>query len=165
VSEPLTRRIILLRHAKAVPHDGNPNDHVRALSGVGRAEAESIGRKLAALGWIPELVSSSDSARTKETLALALPHWPGARVETSASLYLTGLSQLRIVARDVPADVSTWLVLGHNPGWEEAVEQLTGQSVELGTANAALLEGTGATVSEAIARGNKLTLVDVLQPD
>jgi phosphohistidine phosphatase len=162
---PTRRRIVLLRHAKAVPHDGDPDDHARALTERGRHEAALVARALAERGWTPDFVSASDSARTTETLACARAAWPGVRVEHHRSLYLTGLTQIRGVARSVPEDVTTWLVLGHNPGWEEAVHKLTGKVVELGTANAALLEGHGDSVAEAIAKGASLELVSVVRPD
>ena len=50
-------------------------------------------------------------------------------------------------------DVRTVLVLGHNPGWEEAVEELSGREVRITTANVVLLEGEGATWREALQRG------------
>ena len=47
----------------------------------------------------------------------------------------------------------TVLVLGHNPGWEEAVEELIGREVRITTANVVLLKGEGATWREALERG------------
>jgi phosphohistidine phosphatase SixA len=46
--------------------------------------------------------------------------------------------------------VRTVLVLGHNPGWEEAVTELSGREMRITTANVVLLEGEGATWGEAL---------------
>ena len=44
----------------------------------------------------------------------------------------------------------TVLLLGHNPGWEEAVKALSGREVRITTANVVLLKGKGATWGEAL---------------
>ena len=57
----------------------------------------------------------------------------------------------------------TVLVLGHNPGWENAVKALSGREVRMTTANVVLLEGKGATWGEALQRG-RWSVVGVVRP-
>jgi phosphohistidine phosphatase len=158
------KRIVLLRHAKAGPHTDATGDHARHLAERGRHEADEVARALAARGWVPELVSSSDATRTQETLAVALPHWPGVRAELHRSLYMTGLPQIRRVARAVPPELTTWLVLAHNPGLEEAASWLTDRSIQLGTASAVLLECEAESFEEALRDGTPRRFVEQLDP-
>jgi phosphohistidine phosphatase len=154
------KRIVLLRHAKAGPHADAAGDHARPLTERGRHEADEVAKALVARGWVPELVSASDAARTQETLAVALPHWPGARTELHRSLYMTGLPQIRRVARTVPPELRTWLVLAHNPGLEEAASWLADRSIELGTASAALFECEAESFEDALRDGTPRRFVE-----
>ena len=79
--------------------------------------------------------------------------FPDARVRFTRALYAGGPRELRSEVACLSADVRTVLVLGHNPGWEEAVEELSGREVRITTANVVLLEGEGATWREALQRG------------
>lgn len=45
-------------------------DHDRPLSRTGQADAIEVSQKLQKLGWIPELILSSDAVRTRETLKI-----------------------------------------------------------------------------------------------
>lgn len=158
------KRIVLLRHAKAGPHSDAAGDHARHLSERGRHEADEVAQALATRGWVPELVSSSDATRTQETLAAALPHWPGARTELHRSLYMTGLPQIRRVARAVPRELGTWLVLAHNPGLEEAASWLADRSIQLGTASAVLFECEAESFEEALLDGTPRRFVEQMDP-
>ncbi len=65
-----------------------------------------------------------------------------------------GLTELRTEVARLSAEVRTVLVLGHNPGWENAVKALSGREVRITTANVVLLKGEGATWGEALRRGS-----------
>lgn len=115
---------MLLRHAKAEPHSGS--DHERALAPRGRSQALEVGRRLAALGWAPQLVLVSDALRTRQTWAGvarglgALAPDPGG-VEILAELYDSSpRSALRLVATRAGQAEHTdatrrVLVVGHEP--------------------------------------------------
>jgi phosphohistidine phosphatase len=65
----MTKRLIVLRHAKSAWDTDAPDDHSRPLAKRGRKDAPLIGARLAQLEWVPQAVISSDSARTRETWA------------------------------------------------------------------------------------------------
>ncbi|KAL2996995.1 hypothetical protein AAZX31_09G017700 [Glycine max] len=69
-SVSVSRRLILLRHAKSSWDNRSLRDHDRPLSKSGKEDAVRVSRRLQQLGWIPELILSSDAARTKETLKI-----------------------------------------------------------------------------------------------
>lgn len=63
-------------------------------------------------------------------------------MDYSANLYLAGVEELETELAGISEEVETLLVLGHNPGWESIVHRLTGESVVMKTATAALISGT-----------------------
>jgi phosphohistidine phosphatase SixA len=157
------KRLVVMRHAKSDWDAGAESDHARPLNSRGKAEAPVVAAKLAARGFAPEAVTVSDARRTTETLELARPAWPGARVHVTPSFYHAGLSAVRAAVRELADDVTTWLVLGHNPGWEEMIDKLTGQRVDLKTCHAAVLESDAATFDDALTRAS-MKLVEVIKP-
>lgn len=145
------KRLILMRHAKSSWKQEGVDDHERPLNARGQRDAPRVAARLAELGWRPERVVLSDARRTRETWALmAGPLGRPPAVETRR-LYLAGLGAIRQEARALPDEVGSALLLGHNPGWEEAASALSGDAVGMTTANAALLESGAATWAEALA--------------
>lgn len=161
----MRRRLIVMRHAKSSWHEGGGDDHSRPLNKRGQTDAPVIGNHLSELGWGPEVVFSSDSTRTRETLAGMLDQFtPTPAVEFSRALYHAGIHEIRDALATVADEVTTAMVLGHNPGWTHAVWWLSGKSVEMTTANAALLETTGDTWREALHGEGHWELIDVVRP-
>lgn len=155
------RRIVLLRHAKAEPDD-DAGDHERRLSERGRREAARVGARLVASGLVPDVVWSSDARRTRETWAQIAPMVGDVAPSFVRSLYLCGFEAVRAAARVTPATARTVWLIGHNPGWEQAVGWWTGEPVAMGTANAAVL---GATGDWASAVDGPWALIDVVRPE
>ena len=122
-----------------------------------------MARELERVGWLPQFILSSDSQRTRETAALLLGEWEaGIEVTYTANLYLAGPSELWEALDAVSEEVEALLVLGHNPGWEAVVHRLTGTSVTMKTATAALMH-TECEVWSDVSRVS-WTLEDVLNP-
>jgi phosphohistidine phosphatase len=107
------RTLILLRHAKSVDPDPYPTDLERPLSPRGRRDAVAAGAWLREQGFEPDLVLCSTAVRTRETLeGLALP---AVVVVFEHRLYLGPAHDTLDLLRDGAPDVSTLLVIGHNP--------------------------------------------------
>jgi phosphohistidine phosphatase len=159
----MQRRLMLMRHAKSSWTFPGLADDERPLNKRGRRDAPRVGKRLVELGWVPDLVVSSDSRRTRETWERMQKHFPAAHVRFTRALYGGGPTELRREAARLPAAVRTVLVLGHNPGWEEAVEELSGREVRITTANVVLLEAEGATWADALRRGH-WTVAGVIRP-
>ncbi len=121
----MRRQLILLRHAKSSWADAGIDDHERPLNARGRQSAAAVGRWLNTRGYLPELVLSSDSARTRETWVLVgqqLQTQP--RVQFLQELYLANPHTLLAALQNAPGDPSCVLMLAHNPGIAEAALQL-----------------------------------------
>lgn len=159
----MTRRLILMRHAKSSWAEEDMSDHDRPLNKRGRRAAVEIASELRARDWLPELVVSSTARRTQETWERMRPTLGDAiPLRSSADLYLAALGDIQGDSEAWPHAVRTILCLGHNPGWENAVGLLSGRPQHMTTANAALLVGEGSTWTEALAR--TWELVDFLKP-
>lgn len=107
----MTKRLILIRHAKSSWSDPFSDDHARVLNDRGRASAKAIGVWLRDQGFIPDVVLCSDAARTQETAELALPD---AKLALSARLYHAAPDTILDLVRRQTAQ--TIAVIGHNPG-------------------------------------------------
>ncbi|MHC0431374.1 SixA phosphatase family protein [Streptomyces sp. O3] len=123
----VTRRIVLLRHAKADWPE--VADHERPLAERGRKDAPAAGRRLAASGIEFDLALCSTAARTRETWKLAvqeLPQRPKTVYEDR--LYDASPGELIAVLNEVPEYVDDVLLIGHNPGMQGLADVLTGDS-------------------------------------
>jgi phosphohistidine phosphatase len=125
-----TRRLLLLRHAKAEATVGPQPDADRALSAQGRRGCRLLADYLAAQRLAPDLILCSSSRRTRQTVELiagALP--PAVPVLTEDRLYLAPPEDLLARLRDIDDGVPTVMLVGHNPGIHRlAVGLLAGPS-------------------------------------
>eukprot|EP00037_Helgoeca_nana_P026778 m.303758 g.303758 ORF g.303758 m.303758 type:complete len:193 (+) comp27306_c0_seq2:103-681(+) len=162
-------RLILLRHAKSSWKDPYLADHVRPLNSRGKSDCPRMvsgsqtlvacsipAKALVERGWIPELVLSSSSRRTVNTWELMAPHVsPTPAVWFAHELYHSPpLPWVQAEAEGGRlSKIETLMLVGHNPWWEMAAEELTDRSVVLKTASALLMESeldVGASWDDAL---------------
>ena len=110
-----TRRLVLLRHAKAQQDFDGP-DALRALTGVGQRQSAWVGESLRAAGLAPELTLVSSAVRTQQTWSyLADAFDPEPETDQRDELYGAGPGTVLEVVRGVDERVRTVLVVGHEP--------------------------------------------------
>ena len=114
-SEAVSRRLVVMRHAKA-EHSAS-TDHVRALAARGRGDAEAAGRWMRDVGVEPDAALVSDALRTQQTWeqVAAGAGWDDGVVVLSEALYAAGTDSAFDLLREVGDDVHTLVVIGHNP--------------------------------------------------
>lgn len=137
------RTVIVVRHAKSDWSSGGP-DEARPLAERGRRDAPEIGRWLAGRDAPVDLVVCSPATRARQTWALAgaaLRPRPPVRYE--ARVYAAGDKDLRSVLEELPDEVRTVVLVGHNPALSELVEALSEQQAELKTSAIAVLTWSG----------------------
>jgi phosphohistidine phosphatase len=118
------RRLLLLRHAKAAPHDP-ARDHARSLIERGRADAKRMGEVIAGEKWPVDLVVHSGARRAKETALIAHAELPkGVPVSVEPRLYEATTAGFVAALRDLPNSAETIVVVGHNPSLAEAAARL-----------------------------------------
>lgn len=116
--------LLLLRHGKSSWDDPSLADHDRPLAKRGRKAAERMGEHLRVAGLRPDLVVSSPSRRTRETLdRLGLE---GPEVRLADAVYQATDDELLGLVREVPEAVGSILLIGHNPAMQELAVQLCG---------------------------------------
>jgi phosphohistidine phosphatase len=129
----MSRRLLLLRHAKSSWEDVGLDDHDRPLAPRGHRAVDRLRRHLAADGMAPDLVLCSTARRTVETwqgIAPAFP--PETLVEMSADLYGATAGELCEHLRRTPAAAGCVLVIAHNPGLEDlALDLIASGDAEL----------------------------------
>ncbi|TMK94763.1 MAG: hypothetical protein E6G37_02430 [Actinobacteria bacterium] len=92
----------------------------RPLAPRGKRAADRIRDYLDAERIRPELVLCSSALRTRETLGRVLPGLgPEMTVRIEPSLYSFEADQLLDRLREVPGDVGSVMLIGHNPAMQE----------------------------------------------
>lgn len=160
----MKRRLIVMRHAKSAWDTDASTNRERPLNKRGRRDAPRIARRLADLGWAPDLVLSSDALRTRQTWELMREGLGPVDARFLSSLYGAGVRTVRAELAEVPDETAAVMVLGHNPGWEEVVQHFSGRAERLTTANAALLDLEAVSWAQAGAARAEWRLDRVLRP-
>ncbi|MFE9636165.1 SixA phosphatase family protein [Streptomyces sp. NPDC006463] len=120
-------RLLLVRHAKAVPKDLPIDDFDRPLSERGKADAPRTGRWLADSGFTCDLVLCSPARRTRETWQLAAPALEDPPpVVYDDRLYNAAPSMLVTVLAERGTGLSSLVLVGHNAGIHELAAGLCG---------------------------------------
>lgn len=135
------KTLILMRHAKSSWSHGEI-DHERPLNGRGRRAAKAVGGVLRARKLTPDLIWSSDSLRTRETVAQLFAD-EDIETEFLSDLYHAAANKVLYVcqSRGEP-DTDTLLLVGHNPGWEDLFYYFTGIARRYPTGGCAILTRT-----------------------
>lgn len=122
----MTKRLILIRHAKS-SWDAPFDDHARTLNDRGRDAASAIGTWLRTQHYVPDVIYSSDAARTVETtqrLVTALSASPS--IEYLNRMYHGSPAALWNVLRKAQGD--TVALVAHNPGIAVFAEDIVAQA-------------------------------------
>jgi phosphohistidine phosphatase len=123
MTDPLQRRITLIRHAKA-EDDGQTPDHLRALNARGREDATALGAWMRAQHVAPDLILCSTALRTRQTLeALALGNV--ATILTDKA-YLASAGDLLALLHATDDTVRHVVLIAHNPGLHQLAATLVG---------------------------------------
>jgi phosphohistidine phosphatase len=112
-------QIWLLRHAKSDWKDGSLADHARPLNKRGRRSATEVAETVRRESIAPAVVLVSTALRATQT-AEAL----GLTLSPEPALYNAAAPDLLGQLRALPADASSVMLVGHNPGMEDLAAQL-----------------------------------------
>jgi phosphohistidine phosphatase len=137
----IMKTLLLLRHAKSDWGDASLPDFERPLAPRGKRDAPRMGKALRKRGVVPELIISSPAARAKATIE---DFMNAAHLELEVrfvdSIYGAPSSELMKEIRSLPDDGSRALMVGHNPGFEDLLNRLTGKRERMPTAALACIE-------------------------
>ena len=133
---PTLKTLLVLRHAKSSWKDTGLEDHERPLNQRGQRDAPGMGRLIRERGLIPDLIISSDAVRARLTAAaVAETAQYAGEIRLEPRLYGASVDEILAVLRTVEGkNAKTVMIVGHNPGLEELVAQLTGEPHDFPTA-------------------------------
>ena len=153
------RTLYLLRHAKSSWKDETLRDFDRPLKRRGRRAAEQMGQVLAEEKLKSPLVISSPAVRARETTELVLES-AGLKVEPrfEERIYEADVRTLLAIVRAIPDSSGTAILVGHNPGFENLNEYLTGDGRHMPTCALAKIEFDAASWSEVSEESGRLEL-------
>lgn len=140
ISRPV-KQLLILRHAKS--HWGNPSldDWERTLNERGERDAPRVGTLLREHSLVPDVIVTSDAVRARTTAQAAATAAGCAReIVLEPSLYLAPPDAILDIVCGLPDDAAIAMIVGHNPGLEDFVEQLSGEPQGLVTAALVLIE-------------------------
>ena len=129
------KTLLVLRHAKSSWNDQALDDHERPLNKRGRRDAPRMGVLVREYGLIPDVIISSDAVRARLTAeAVAEAARYAGPILLDPHLYLACPADILSLLTTVRENAGTVMIVGHNPGLEKLVEQLTGERQDLPTA-------------------------------
>ena len=120
------KTLTLLRHAKSTWDDPVARDFDRPLNKRGRRAAHAVGVEMRAKDLAFDCAIASPAVRVIETLADVEEAF-GSKIDPQYDqrLYLASPDTLLQLIREIPDEVGSLLVVGHNPGLEQLVLLLT----------------------------------------
>jgi phosphohistidine phosphatase len=132
------KSLLILRHAKSSWKHPELTDHDRPLNKRGKRDAPRMGKILRSEHLIPEAIISSTAARAHATAkAVAKASGYKGKIALNRSLCTAGLEAYLKVLNGLSNDSVRVLVVGHNPGVEELVLMLTGETHPMSTCSLA----------------------------
>src|SRR5215470_18877532 len=122
------KTLLVLRHAKSSWNDPALHDHERPLNKRGQRDAPRMGELVREYGLIPDVVISSDAVRARLTAeAVAETARYAGQILLDPHLYMACAADILSLLPTVRENADRVMIVGHNPGLEKLVEQLTGE--------------------------------------
>jgi phosphohistidine phosphatase len=125
------KRLFLLRHAKSSWEDPSLDDHDRPLAPRGRRATALIAEHLRRNRIAPALALCSSAKRTRETLEGVRPALGPVEVRIERELYGASSEDLLQRLREVPGEVESVMLIGHQPAIQELALNLAATGPEL----------------------------------
>lgn len=135
------KTLLVLRHAKSSWKDQSLSDHDRPLNTRGKQDAPRMGALIRKADLVPDLIISSSAKRARKT-AQAVSEAGGYEDEIvyTRNLYHAWADQFVSELSKISDDFDCVMVVGHNPGMEDLIEEISGEWVRMPTAALAQIE-------------------------
>ena len=135
------KTLLILRHAKSSWKHQELADYDRPLNDRGKRDAPRMGRLMAEEAIVPDMILTSTAQRARRT---AMHVTEACDYEGSLmlrdELYLAGPPTIVGILNELPDTCGSAAVVAHNPGLEDLLDLLTGESEALPTAALAVVE-------------------------
>ncbi len=135
------RTLFLLRHAKSSWDDASLADFDRPLNPRGKEDAPRMGKFMRKRGLAPDVILSSPAKRAKKTAKhLRKAGEFAAEILLDDHIYEASPRELLRVAAGIDNAFSSAMIVGHNPGMETFLRDLTQQVETMPTAALAVID-------------------------
>jgi phosphohistidine phosphatase len=121
------KTLLILRHAKSSWDNMQLTDYERPLNNRGKRDAPRMGKLLREQDLMPDLIITSSAERaltTAEAVALASDYEQ--EIKHTRSFYHADPEPYIEALQQLDDSYERVMVVGHNPGIEELLEELTG---------------------------------------
>ena len=140
-SEPMSKTLLVMRHAKSSWKDASLSDHDRPLNKRGRTAAPRMGELIRDQGILPDYIATSSALRARATAeAVADACGYSGTIRELCELYLAPPAAYVQAVRGIDTDLGRVLVVGHNPGITQLVCELARADEVMPTGALALIE-------------------------
>lgn len=135
------KTLLILRHAKSSWDEPELADIQRPLNKRGKNDAPRVGEIIKEAGLLPDIILSSPAVRAVKTAEAAadICGYEG-EIEIRENFYPGSPGDYIEALNEIPDGYGRVMVVGHNPGLEELLSDLTGKSEPLPTAALAQVE-------------------------
>lgn len=129
------KTLLLMRHAKSSWKFKDLTDHQRPLNKRGRTDAPLMGHLIMDRELVPQRILCSTAVRARETAEILVDtiKFQG-EVSYLDRLYMAESEDHLAALRDLPDSVERAMIIGHNPGLETLLQELSGRIESLPTA-------------------------------
>ncbi|MEO6394089.1 MAG: histidine phosphatase family protein [Pyrinomonadaceae bacterium] len=151
------KTLLLLRHAKSEWSEAGVPDFSRTLNNRGEKAALAIGNYARKNLVRPDLILCSPAERARQTAALLIEAAGfTAELRFDERIYEASWSRLLDIVQQLDVAPATVLMVGHNPGMEDLLLNLTGVNRHMATAAFARIELNVESWAEAAPGGGRL---------
>jgi phosphohistidine phosphatase len=121
------KTLLLLRHGKSDWHEGEA-DFDRRLAKRGRQSAALMGEYLEEHDLMPDAIVTSPAVRAISTAEIIQEALDDIELVEDERIYEASLESLLEVVQGLSDEYSRVLLVGHNPGFEELSDALSGRT-------------------------------------
>jgi len=128
---PDGKTLYLMRHAEAAWLDSGQHDFDRPLDPRGERDASVMGKRIKALGVLPDVILSSPARRAVQTTELIATEigFPVEAIIFRETIYEAGVSDLLNIIQSIDDHYESAMLVGHNPALSWLISQLSGEHI------------------------------------
>ena len=156
-----------MRHAKSDWSGSGTSDSDRPINKRGEKNASRIGQWMAENNRLPQKIISSPAVRAKQTIELVEKQFTSVglgKIIYDKDLYLADLTTLIEIIQLYKSDVSSLMLVAHNPALEHLVHFLSEEGAEYKSMTTANLVIFGYPDSQFDPEVDKGKLIEFIKP-
>ncbi len=135
------KTLLLMRHAKSSWKNSKLPDKERPLNRRGEKDAPKMSELLQEKELFPQVILTSTALRCRETASVLLQNCcEELTLQAIEALYMAEPPAIIDALVHAPEQADRVMVIGHNPGLESLLQQLTGEVESLPTASVVYME-------------------------